>query len=135
MKRTDIRNDDDIRIMVHTFYGKVQDDERLGYIFNEFAGVDWDHHLPRMVDFWSNLIFRTGRYEGQPFRLHLPLPIQTNDFHIWYNLFTETVDCCFEGERAEYAKEMAGRIAASFSLRMAMEREKEDHQKQISDDE
>jgi hemoglobin len=124
MNKTDIRNDDDIRILVHTFYGKVQDDERLGYIFNEFAGVNWDHHLPRMVDFWSNLLFQTGRYDGKPFRQHLSLPIQTDDFHLWYNLFIDTVDCCFEGVRAEYAKEMAGKIAASFSLRISMERTK-----------
>ncbi|MCC5907695.1 MAG: group III truncated hemoglobin [Balneolaceae bacterium] len=120
-KKTDIRNDEDIKLLVHTFYGKVQDDERLGYIFNDFAGVEWDHHLPRMVDFWSNLLFRTGRYDGKPFRQHLPLPIEREDFHRWYNLFVETVDCCFEGERAEYAKEIAGKIAASFTLRMEME--------------
>lgn len=123
MIRTDIQNDDDIRILVHTFYGKVQDDERLGYIFNEFAEVDWEHHLPNMVDFWSNLLFQSGRYKGRPFRQHLPLPIQKSDFHLWYNLFTETVDCCFAGERAEHAKEMAGKIAASFSLRMDIEKE------------
>ncbi len=121
MKKTDIRNDEDIKILVHTFYGKVQDDERLGYIFNEVAGVEWDHHLPRMVDFWSNLIFRTGRYDGKPFRQHMPLPIRKEDFYRWYNLFIETVDCCFEGEHADYAKEMAGKIAASFSLKMEME--------------
>lgn len=121
MKKTDIQTDEDISLLVHTFYGKVQDDERLGYIFNDFAEVDWDHHLPRMVDFWSNLLFQTGRYKGRPFRQHLPLPIEKEDFNRWYNLFTETVDCCFEGERAEYAKEMAGKIAASFSLRLKME--------------
>lgn len=121
MNKTDIRNDEDIKILVHTFYGNVQDDERLSYIFNDFAGVDWDSHLPRMVDFWSNLIFQTGRYKGRPFRQHLPLPIQKEDFHRWYGLFEKTVDCCFEGERAEYAKEMASKIASAFSLRMEME--------------
>jgi hemoglobin len=120
MKKSDIQNDDDIRILVHTFYGKVQDDKRLGYIFNEFAEVDWEHHLPNMVDFWSNLLFQTGRYKGRPFRQHLPLPIQKEDFHRWLNLFTETVDCCFQGDRAEYAKEMAVRIASSFAVRLEM---------------
>lgn len=66
-------------------------------------------------------MLQTRRYKGPPFRQHLPLPIQKEDFYRWYNLFTETVDDCFEGERAEYSKEIASKIAASFSLRMEME--------------
>lgn len=117
----DIRNDEDIRELVHTFYGKVQQDERLGYIFNEFAEVDWDSHLPKMVDFWSNLLFQTGRYKGRPFRQHIPLPIQKEDFSLWFGLFESTVDELFEGEKANYAKEMAAKIASSFALRMEMD--------------
>ena len=68
----DIADDEDVKTLVHVFYDKVQQDERLGYIFNDYADVDWDHHLPRMVDFWSNLLFQTRRYHGRPFRQHLP---------------------------------------------------------------
>lgn len=119
--KKDLTTDQDVKTLVHVFYGKVQKDDRLGYIFNEVAEVDWDHHLPNMVDFWSNLLFRTGRYKGRPFRQHLPLPIQKNDFKRWLNLFQKTVDEHFEGEKAEFAKEMAAKIAASFVLRMEME--------------
>lgn len=118
---SDIKNDKDIEKLVHTFYGKVQEDERLGYIFNDFAKVDWDNHLPKMVDFWSNLIFQTGRYKGRPFRQHLPLPIEKMDFNRWYSLFEETVDEFFEGEKAGHAKEMAEKIASSFTIRLEME--------------
>lgn len=121
MSKNDIRNDEDIRKLVHTFYGKVQDDERLGYIFNDFAEVDWDKHLPKMVDFWSNLLFQTRRYEGKPFRQHLPLPIEKQDFSRWFGLFESTVDELFHGERANHAKEMAARIASSFSIRMEID--------------
>lgn len=117
----DIQNDEDIKNLVYTFYDKVQADERLGYIFNDFANVDWDHHLPRMVDFWSNLLFQTGRYKGRPFRQHIPLPIQKNDFNIWYGLFEETVDDLFRGEKAEDAKNYARNIAASFNYRFEMD--------------
>ena len=116
----DIRNDEDITKLVYTFYDKVQQDERLGYIFNDFAKVDWDKHLPRMVDFWSNLLFRTGRYKGRPFRQHLPLPVERADFGRWYGLFEETVHELFAGENADYAREMAAKIASSFTLRMEM---------------
>jgi len=117
----DIRNEKDIQKLVHTFYNKVQDDARLGYIFNDFAQVDWDRHLPNMIDFWSNLLFQTGRYKGRPFRKHLPLPVKETDFTRWYSLFEQTVNELFKGEKADYAKEIAGKIASSFSIRMQME--------------
>lgn len=121
MAKHDIRHDNDVGELVYTFYGKVQKDERLGYIFNDFADVEWNQHLPKMVDFWSNLLFQTGRYKGKPFRQHLPLPIEKEDFSRWLGLFETTVDELFEGERASYAKEMAGKVAASFALRMEMD--------------
>jgi len=118
---SDIQNDEDISTLVHSFYAKVEEDERLGPIFNEAANVDWDEHLPKMVDFWSKMIFQTKRYKGRPFREHLPLPIERDDFGRWVGLFTDTVDEHFEGNRADYAKELAINIANSFSTRMAMD--------------
>jgi len=122
--KPDIQSDEDIRKVVHTFYDRVQSDERLGYIFNEVADVNWDTHLPKMVDFWSNLIFQTGRYKGKPFRKHQPLPIKNDDFDRWYGLFIQTVDELYEGPKADYAKEMAYKIANSFAIRIQMDREK-----------
>jgi hemoglobin len=114
----DIHNDQDIKTFVHAFYGKVEKDKRLGYIFNDHAKVDWDEHLSIMVDFWSNILFRTGRYQGRPFRQHRPLPIKKGDFSRWLGLFEETMDEHFEGPKANYAKEMAGKIATSFAVRL-----------------
>lgn len=121
MNKEDLSDDEDIRQLVHAFYDRVQQDERLGYIFNEAAGVNWETHLPKMVDFWSNLIFQTNRYHGRPFRQHIPLPIKRGDFERWFGLWTKTVDDLFEGEHADYAKEMAGKIASSFSIRLEMD--------------
>lgn len=116
--KQDIQTEEDVRLLVHTFYGYVQENERLDYIFGDVASVDWDVHLPNMVDFWSNLLFQTGRYYGRPFRHHLPLPIEKNDFFIWLNLFHQTVDELFDGEKARYAKDISSKIAASFSYRL-----------------
>ncbi len=41
-----------------------------------FAGPDMTEHLPRVVDFWSTLLFRTGRYDGNVFR---PAPPRLRD--------------------------------------------------------
>lgn len=117
-KMKDIQNEQDVKCLVHNFYEKVRDDDRLGYIFNDVARVDWDKHLPKMVDFWSNLLFQTGRYKGRPFRQHLPLPIKEGDFDQWFQLFEETVDELFVGKKADFAKELARNIASSFELRM-----------------
>ncbi len=114
----DIQSDQDVEILVHRFYEKVRSDERLGYIFNDIAEVDWDNHLPKMVDFWSNLLFQTGRYKGKPFRQHMPLPIKEGDFDRWYRLFEETVENLYMGEKANLAKQLARNIASSFEFRM-----------------
>jgi hemoglobin len=117
----DIQTEKDIKLLVYEFYGKVQKDERLDYIFSDFADVKWDTHLPKMIDFWSKLLFQTKRYKGKPFRQHLPLPVQKEDFSRWYGHFEGTVNEHFEGEKADYAKEMAGKIASSFMIRLEME--------------
>ena len=117
----DIRNEEDITTLVHVFYGSVEENEQLGYIFNEVSNVDWDEHLPKMVGFWSKMLFRIERYKGRPFREYLSFPIGKEDFSRWVGLFTETVDKPFEGNWADYAKESALNIANSFSTRMAME--------------
>ncbi|HEX6982605.1 MAG TPA: group III truncated hemoglobin [Balneolaceae bacterium] len=119
--KTDIRNDEDITLLVHQFYKKVGDDERLGYIFNDVAQVEWDTHLPKMVDFWSNILFQTRRFNGRPYRKHQPLPIKKDDFNIWLGLWTKTVDELFAGEKANHAKEMAFKIASAFTIRLAID--------------
>lgn len=116
--KTDIQTDADIKKFVHAFYHKVEGDERLGYIFNDYAKVDWHAHLPKMVDFWSNLLFQSRRYKGRPLQHHLPLPIQKSDFQRWVGLFKETIGELYEGEVADHAKEMAEKIAISFAVRM-----------------
>lgn len=114
----DIQNQRDVEVLVHTFYKKIRNDDRLGYIFNDFAQVDWNKHLPKMIDFWSNLLFQTGRYTGRPYRQHIPLPIKEGDFDQWNRLFEETVDDLYMGEKANIAKQLARNIASSFELRM-----------------
>src|SRR5690625_3901570 len=64
-KKTDIRNEQDVTRLVHTFYGYVQKNERLNYIFGEVADVDWNHHLPNMVDFWSRSEEHTSELQSR----------------------------------------------------------------------
>ncbi|HSD64713.1 MAG TPA: group III truncated hemoglobin [Ignavibacteriaceae bacterium] len=116
----DILNISDIILLVDSFYKKVNLDKLLSPIFNDVAKVDWDAHLPVMYSFWSAVLFDTNTYKGQPVALHLNLPITKDHFKRWLELFKETVDEHFSGEKAEIAKERADSIAEIFKLRLGL---------------
>ena len=120
-EKQDILTDKDIELLVLTFYERVQQNDRLNFIFNDFAQLDWTHHLPKMIDFWSNIVFQTGRYTGNPYQKHLHLPIKESDFEIWFNLFIQTTDELFAGERANHSKDIAHKVASMFIMRMKMD--------------
>jgi hemoglobin len=81
--------------LLRAFYARVRVDPLLGPIFNARIR-EWEHHLVRIGDFWSAVMLRTGRYQGQPMRLHLPLPIDATHFDRWLELFEATARelCC-----------------------------------------
>ena len=71
--KTDIRNRKDIEILVNTFYDRVKTDDVIGYLFNDVAKVNWERHLPKMYDFWENILFYSGNYSGSPMVVHKEL--------------------------------------------------------------
>ncbi len=75
--------------LLRAFYARVRVDPLIGPIFNARI-QEWEHHLVRIGDFWSAVMLRTGRYQGQPMRLHLPLPIDATHFDRWLELFETT---------------------------------------------
>jgi hemoglobin len=114
----DITTEDDIRKLVDTFYDKVNQDEMLAPVFNDFAHVDWKAHLPVMYSFWSTVLFGTMSYKGRPFPKHLPLPIGTEHFSRWLQLFFQNVNDHFSGDKAQEAKTKALNIATMFQHKM-----------------
>ena len=118
--KPDIENEEDIKQLVDTFYDHVNLDDKLGPIFNDFAQIDWDHHLPVMYTFWSTVLFGSMAYKGQPFPKHMRLPISKEHFDRWIALFTQTVDELFEGVRAVEIKQKALSIAQVFQMRLGL---------------
>ena len=57
--KPDISTPADIRLLIDTFYVKVQADDVIGFIFNDIAQVDWPKHLPVMYAFWEFLLLGT----------------------------------------------------------------------------
>jgi len=116
----DLKTADDIRTLVDSFYEKVGRDELLAPVFNDFARVDWDTHLPTMYRFWESMLLGAGTYEGAPFPKHAVLPVRKEHFARWLALFVEAVNSHFTGPKAEEAKGRAASIADTFAQRMGL---------------
>ena len=118
MEKRDIYSESDVKHLVDTFYAGVNADALLSPMFNDFANVDWQHHLPVMYSFWNTLLFGKMDYKGQPFPKHPALPIKPQHFDRWLHVFIKTVDSLFAGEKAEEAKHRAASIAHLFQYKM-----------------
>ncbi|HMQ07043.1 MAG TPA: group III truncated hemoglobin [Saprospiraceae bacterium] len=113
--KKDIENEKDIELLINSFYKKVRKSRILGFIFDEVARVHWESHLPQMYSFWGSLLLGMHSYTGNPVQKHIELSKRVRmkeiEFSEWLHLFTETVDECYEGEKAEEAKIKAANIA------------------------
>jgi len=123
--KKDIESTKDIEQLVDAFYNKVQADDLIGYIFTDIAKVNWQKHVPVMYRFFENLLFYTGSYTGNPMELHKHIsrlfPLTRAHFERWEQLFTQTVDELFAGEKAGLAKQRAKSISAVMQLKIVQE--------------
>lgn len=108
----DISTQEDVALLVNSFYAKVRSDLLLGDIFNEVIKDNWPAHLNRMIDFWSTVLLYTRTYKDDPMPKHLSLPIGKEHFAKWLALFDETIGEHFEGVIAENARKRAASIAS-----------------------
>jgi hemoglobin len=51
--KADILNRADVEKLITEFYAKVRQDALLAPVFQH---VDWPHHTPIIIDFWSSLL-------------------------------------------------------------------------------
>lgn len=111
----DIHTKEDIKLLVNSFYEKVKLNNVLGYIFNDIAKVNWETHLPKMYSFWGGLLLGERGFTGNPMQKHIELSKLTEltekEFSEWLNLFNQTVDELFNGNKADEAKSRASNIA------------------------
>lgn len=115
MHKKDITTSEDIELLINTFYEKVRANKKIGYIFNDIAKVDWEHHLPVMYSFWSSMLLGSSTYSGNPMVKHIALSkiatLGENEFDEWLRLFSETLNDLFQGQKADEAKMRANSIA------------------------
>ena len=103
--------------LIPRFYERVLDDKLIGPVFDAAIG-DWDHHLGKLVDFWSSVMLTSGRYKGNPMAAHLKhLPAITPPmFDRWLALWNEITADVLPAEIAVSLQEKAARIAESLKL-------------------
>ena len=118
----DIETPADIEVLVNAFYEKVKTDNVIGYIFTDAVKVNWQRHLPVMYKFWENVLFYTGGYEGNPINSHKHLNnvvhLSSDHFKRWNELFVQTVDELFVGEKACLAKQRALSISTVMQIKI-----------------
>lgn len=118
MVKADIQKLDDVKLLVDTFYGHVQQDELIGPIFNSKLEGHWPEHLEKMYTFWQTILLEEYTYRGRPFPPHAQLPIEAEHFERWLQIFDQTVDDLFEGPVAEEAKSRGRKMAALFQVKL-----------------
>jgi len=115
--RPDLR-DEDLNELLVDFYAGIARDP---YLAPYFATVDMAAHMPRIVDFWSTLVFHTARYSGNAFRPHQAMPgLTAEHFARWVGAMEATVDGRAAGPHADRMKALAHRIAYSMQLRLGI---------------
>ena len=111
----DIVSSNEIKMVIDTFYEKVRADASIGFIFNDIAKVDWEHHMPIMYTVWESTVFGTGTYTRNAMTPHFVLQDKVKftaaHFERWVFLFVTTVDELYAGENAEIMKMRATSIA------------------------
>lgn len=113
-------NDDYISLLVDRFYEKIRRDDRIGPIFKNKIGNEWELHLSKMKDFWASVAFNAGRYSGKPVPKHQALTTtRPEHFEIWLTLFEETlIETAPTPDVVPYFMKRASLIAQSLQLAM-----------------
>jgi hemoglobin len=120
--KQDIRNREDIEEMLHAFYNRAFDDDRIGFFFREVVPIDIRTHVPEIALFWDAVVFGTRGYGKDVLSIHRNIheasPIRKEHLDRWLELFTGTVNEFFEGEKAELMKQRARSIATMMHIKL-----------------
>lgn len=112
----------DIEEIVARFYEVILQDPIVGFIFTDIVKIDLAHHLPIIVDFWADSLFRENQYHGNPLLKHMDIhqkvPLKPGHFTRWLYLFNQAVDENHQGDNAKRMKSKAEMVAKSISAKI-----------------
>lgn len=107
----DINDKADIEKLMRLFYDQLLQVPGMAPVFE---GINMEAHLPHIVQFWAFVLLDEEGYKTNVFEKHLSLPIKSSQFEQWRQVFTDSVNQLFNGERAEMAKTRAATLAYTF---------------------
>lgn len=120
--KKDITTRADIENLIVQFYELVKKDPTIGFIFTGAVPINWEHHIPLIVDFWETILLDNMVYKKNAMEVHYNLnkkiPLKKEYFSQWLLLFCTTVDELFTGKIATLAKTRATSIAAVMEFKM-----------------
>ena len=113
----DLPTEAELALVVPAFYRRVRQDPMLGPVFDT-AIDDWDHHLERLVAFWSSVILSSGKYKGNPVAIHgaIEPKIAPEMFDRWLELWDATTTELLLAPRSRLLQRKARMIAESLKL-------------------
>jgi len=119
-------NEDNIELLVRSFYSEVIKDPLLAPFFIKVLGDDihnekWEEHLLLLTEFWKFVALGYDGYNGNPLEPHTHLNgLSREAFEQWLTLFHQTVDKCYTPSSGEYFKEKSSDIAGNFMRRLSL---------------
>jgi len=121
---TDLDRPEEIAELVRRFYADVAQDDLLGPVFEDVAGVDWSEHLPKLTAFWSRALLGEVGYAGNPYRAHALVharePLTAAHFERWLSLFADTISA-WSGPNTDRALELVADVARVHSRQLVGE--------------
>ena len=115
--KRELNNREDIEFLVHSFYERILNDEMLAPFFKT---LDFEMHLPKMIDFWCFVLVGETGYSTNVVEKHIHMPLNAEHFERWLEIFNNTLDDYFEGENVEIAKQRAFTIAWTTKSKMKL---------------
>ncbi|ANE52532.1 group III truncated hemoglobin [Flavisolibacter tropicus] len=121
MKR-DIENREDIEKLLEAFYQQATQDPSIGRFFTEVVPLDMQQHIPVIAGFWEAILFGSRTYSKNVMAVHQHIhqlsSIKKEHLDRWVQLFTQTVDRLFEGEKATLMKQRGASIATLMDIKL-----------------
>lgn len=119
-------NEENIEILVRSFYSEVLKDSTLAPFFIAILGDDihnkkWEEHLLLLSEFWKFVALGYDEYKGNPLQPHLLIEgISRDAFSSWLTLFHQTIDTLYTPSSGEYFKQKSTNIAENFMRKLSL---------------
>jgi len=111
-----------IHDLVVAFYREIVFDDLLGPVFEEVAETDWGVHIPRLIDYWCQILLGERAYRGALLAAHREVhhrdPFRDEHFDRWLALWVVSIDARWRGPKADHAKRHAAATAGLISRRL-----------------